>query len=650
MFSALVDYGQSLEQEEEFPHPGFYFYSETSPIRWTVHYSADRVHIEEATLAAARPFSGRTSGLEAHFLVDEASYALGVSKQKKGDPDKNAERKHELFVELLKEFASTSAETAPDLAASVRLLLDVLDKSTYRNDPRFDEIESKQWISFSPLDGPLQGQRLFELPEARSFWTHEMEKRCAQLENGDVGPAIVGECAVCGQGSVQLVGKLPLKVKLTKTSPIHSLNQNAFTSYIAGSGTSKRAHLGICFACGDTAARAFNYLSNSDQHHRALYPSEQFADGLSNSIALYWLRGPAPLLIEEELGEVVERDFSVLADEIATPLLTRREAPAKLSQIKHLLNIPWKPVNDALTLSDYGFFLAVVSPNVGRLAIRDWISVSLKDLKDRLKRFLELTTWLTDDGQEQRPASVGQMVDAIGSDDTNLFRALLHTAYNATLPPSSLVVSAGRGLNHLLANEHALRERQRSLGFDKKPVWGAGWSHALAAAIVLGLGMKKGAEQLSDVSESLEKDIGFQCGQLLALLEEAQQVYTWRQYGHRLDTSLVQRAYGGASTTPAPFFNRFMRQANTAHLTLAGRKLNQEVNLAAERIAHLGPIPATLLPEEQAQFGLGFYTQRAKIRAWPKSDREPKEVNPMDPNQNDDDAARSVGINQGGTN
>lgn len=650
MFSELVALGRQLESQGKLPPPGFYFYADNSPIRWVVHFSEDRVHIEESTLGGSRPFSGRTSGIEAHLLTDEASYALAVAKQKTGEPDRRADAKHQLFVDLLKRFASETAERSPDLEREVGVLIAVLGRGTIAADPRFDEIEAKQWVSFVPLTGPFAGRHLFDADDARAFWVEEMGRRCAHQEGVESSPDVTGECSVCGAADLKLVGKLPLKIKITKTAPIHSLNQNAFTSFIAGSGTKDHAHLGICFECGDTAARAFNYLMDSEQHHQPLYPSEKAKDGLSNSVALYWLKGSGAILVGEPGDEQEEFDPNVIMELSATAPLARRELPAKLGELKHLLDLPWKPRESALGLNDFQFHLAIVSPNVGRVAVRDWFAVSLADLKANLRRFLSLTRWLTDDGAESRSSSVAEMADAVGSGDTNLMRSLLHAAYQGVPPPSSLVVAAGQRLNGILPFEHELRERQRSLGFDKKPIWGLGWTHALASAIVLGLGMKEGATDVAEISDKLERDIGFQCGQLLALLEEAQQIYTWRQYGHRLDTSLVQRAYGGASTTPASFFNKFMRQANMAHLPRAGKKLNQEVNLAAARIAEIGQIPASLTPDEQAQFGLGFYTQRAKIRAWPKSNRFPSETDAdafddVDDVAKDNDESNAEGAN-----
>lgn len=631
VFDSLVELGRQLEGDPGFPPPGFYYYGKSSPIRWIVHFWPDRVHIaevEEASLDAdrPRPFSGRTSGLEAHFLVDEAAYALGVAKQTGGGNDKHASKKHKLFLNLLDTFLSNPTHYDSDLVDSVALLANILRTSLVQSDPRFCEIESKHWVSFVPETGPLASRHLFELHSARKFWISEMERRCAAHESGDSSPEIVGTCSVCANSSAKLVGKLPLKVKLVKTTPIHSLNQNAFTSFIAGSNTKDKAHLGVCFECGDTAARAFNYLSNSTEHRKPLYPSEKNEDGLSNSIALYWLKWPGPLVIESPDFEDTAVDLNDLDKIDLMAVADAREAPARLQQLRRLLDVAWKPDSAAFRLSDYAFNLAIVSPNVGRLAVRDWFSVSLEELRTHLRRYLDFTRMIEADGSAENPASVGVITEAIGTEDTNLVRSLLRTAYTGSPPAASLVILAGQRLNYLLPLEHDLRERQRMLGFDKKPVWGPRWTHALAAAISLGIRFARREEGALGTNELLEKDIGFQCGRLLALLEEAQQIYTWRQYRKRLDTSLVQHAYGGASTTPAVVFNRLMKQAAMAHLPKSTPKVREEVERANQRIAELGPIPEALTPVQQAQFGLGFFTQRAEIRSWANTDRAPDEL------------------------
>ncbi len=108
---------------------------------------------------------------------------------------------------------------------------------------------------------------------------------------------------------------------------------------------------------------------------------------------------------------------------------------------------------------------------------------------------------------------------------------------------------------------------------------------------------------------------GYHCGRLLAVLEEAQQVYHFRQHQHRLDTTIVNRSYGGTSSAPKSTFVPLLRLAATSHLPEAGGRLNQEVESIVSTLVDLGGMPQILSLPEQAEFGLGFYHQRARFRA-----------------------------------
>lgn len=115
---------------------------------------------------------------------------------------------------------------------------------------------------------------------------------------------------------------------------------------------------------------------------------------------------------------------------------------------------------------------------------------------------------------------------------------------------------------------------------------------------------------------------GYHCGRLFAVLEEAQQVYSFHQNGRRLKASIIQRAYGGAAETPAPVLGQLFKIASTAHLPKAGRDLEIMAELISARIVELGGAPSRLSLSEQAEFGLGFYQQRAEIRALRDSKRQ----------------------------
>ena len=591
MFRELVELGRDLECKKRLPPPGFYSYSE--PIRWVVHLWSDRIYLEAVEIDTPRPFSGRTSGIQPHLLADEAAYALGVGKQK-GGVDRNAASKHASFRELLARFRRWEGLRDPALQEALDLLWLVLDEGRVREDPRYGDILAKDWVSFVPEEGPLAGRHLFEHPEAMAFWLVELQSR-SNPGDGANKFQVFGPCAVCGEQR-SLIGRIPLGVKLAGTKPLHSLNADAFTSFQSGSDTFKRSHLGVCFECGDTAARAFNHLIASDQHHRMLARDDQRRDGLGNQMAIFWLKAPAPVQVGDrvlDVGDLTQVDWGSVLEESRA----RKGAPeATPSQLLELLRLPWKPWETTLQLDDYAFFLGVVSPNVGRIAVREWIHVSLMDFKEHLREFLEGVRMVSPYGDPPHPLAMSTIIEALRVKNPNIARGLLRTAFMGVRPPVAL---SALGVA-TLRNPRVLLDPRESLRL-----------HAAASAIKLSLfhGREEG-ERMSALNPAF-KSRAYLCGRLLAILEEAQ----LRAANFNLNRTLVERFYGAASTAPAATFGGLVRLATTAHLPETGKELNQLMEEVMSSLDEAGGFPRTLSLAEQAEFGLGFYHQRAAFRA-----------------------------------
>ena len=118
----------------------------------------------------------------------------------------------------------------------------------------------------------------------------------------------------------------------------------------------------------------------------------------------------------------------------------------------------------------------------------------------------------------------------------------------------------------------------------------------------------------------------YHCGRLLAVLEEAQQVYAFHQYGERLKVSIVQRGYSGAAATPKTVLGRMFRVANTVHLPRAGKYLNLEAEAIGHVLGELGGMPMRLTSDQQADFGLGFLQQKGRIRQHWKDHKSPEGI------------------------
>lgn len=629
MFSALVELGKALEAdpESELPPPCFATYRQ--PIKWVLHLWPDRVSLREAStdMAMARPFSGRTSGIEAHLLADEAAYVLGVAVKNDGTLDNTAARKHtDHFRPLFQALRADPDQGAPELVEAIDWLDRALREGMVQADPLLKDVRSKDWVSIMPEEGPLAETHLFTHPVAQAFWVQEMMKRCSRGE-GKFGaePTPLGQCAICGEFK-PLVRKLPLKVKLAAATPLHSLNASAFTSYIGGASPEDRAHSGICFVCADLAARAFNHLGETKRNRIRIAKHPTKRDSLANQYAMYWLKAPSPL--HSAAGDFDPGQDSDI--DWAAPLAGIEQLPqATLQQMENLLKTPWAPKSASLNIDDFGFYLAILSPNVGRIAVREWLPLSMETVRTSLAAYLDATMMVTPSGDRVMPVSIATIVETLGSEGADMTRALVRTAYAQSPPPRGLFFRAGQRLNTLNAQERSLRDRQQARRGDQRKYWDDRWPQALAAAIKMVRFLKR--EELSrmgEVDAELES-AAYHCGRLLAVLEEAQQVYTWRKMGKRLDVSIVQRAYGGACSTPAPVLGRLYKLASTAHLPDSTEYLKKEVETISTRLVELGGMPEKLSLASQADFGLGFYQQRARIRGTRK-DKEAKNGSPAD--------------------
>jgi CRISPR-associated protein Csd1 len=599
MFSELVRLGRDLEQQGKLPPAGFYDYGE--PVKWYVALWPDRARLVGTEQPIPRPYGGRTSDMEAHLLSDEAGYALGIQKTKGGGEDKRAADKHERFKSLVSDFLAWDGLTDTSLREALGWLMDSLDRQNLSADPRVGEILSKDWISYKPEIGPLAGQHLFEHELAKAYWVEVMQARCAPGEKKSKR-VVIGQCAICGRNDLHLIGKIPLGVKLAGVTPLHSLNADAFTSFQSGADNFKHSHLGLCFTCGDTASRAFNYLSQSDQHRKTLAYDKDKRDSLANQFALFWLKVPAPLMVGEI--EIKLDDLDAALGTILTEAHSKDVAPqATLSQLADLLKLPWEPKNFALRLDDYGFYLAVLSPNVGRIALREWIADSLEKIKDRLSVFLESTRIVSSWGDAMRPFSIAALLQSAGCQNPNFTRGLLRTAYLGHPPPAGLLPAAVNAFR----NPNTLQNPKQ----DPKETWRL---HALASLLKLSLYF--GTKEVITMSEhDPDKNApAYLCGSLLAILEEAQQVSHYIKHKNRLDTTIVNRFYGSTSTAPGANFGGLIRMAATAHLPDVGKDLNVLVENVMAKLDEAGGFPHTLTLAQQAEFGLGFYHQRAKFR------------------------------------
>ncbi|MEX0683453.1 MAG: type I-C CRISPR-associated protein Cas8c/Csd1 [Dehalococcoidia bacterium] len=559
-------------------------------VNWIIELGGKQPHVSgrftpgelRRVFAPDRYRSGKRSGLKPFLLFETAEVLFSMGKDMKPV--------HEAYVRLLEEATGRAADAQE--RAEVAAILDFLGKPP---PAKTKKMKAKDLVALrvDPLVFP------FERPGIQRFWAEHLESELSSKY-----PTV---CVVCAnKGQVVRTFPRPL-VLFGQKCQVTSFDDPAFRSF----GRRQTENSPICFRCASTIIDTLDFLvAGQNKNHRSEIVRKRVRpngppDPFRSQLAVYWLSHPVELqergavISEEALRAVLAEDFR--SDE-GEPL------QADIQHVENLLKLPWAPRDAGLTLDTERFHLAVLSANKGRLVVREWFSVSLADLQERLRRFLGGLRLVSPWGGEPRAVSIAAIVAALHSQDPHLTRGLLRAAYLGQSLPGQLVTATASRLRVLWtqgARAKSAEEEERV-------------RHIAALTAAAKLALTHGREDASQM-EMLDPEHlnpGYLCGQLLAVLAEAQR----RAADGKLNTTLVERYYGAASVAPASVFSHMLALAQVAHLPKLRRKQRGygELNRLLEDIHQklknsTGGFPPYLSPPDQCEFALGFYCQRAEF-------------------------------------
>lgn len=399
----------------------------------------------------------------------------------------------------------------------------------------------------------VNGQFPTDLPAVQAFWATENDPAARD--------ATVMQCLVCGEER-PVLERLQGKIKgvpggQTSGTSIISANNNAFESY----GLEASLIAPTCSQCGERFTKAANDLL-ANEHSRMV---------IGNAAFIFWTREP------------VEFNFlTVLTDPESTDARRMFESLFKGGGVP--------------TIDNTAFYATVLSGSGGRAVVRDWIDTTIGEAKRNLARWFERQAIVGYGGDEPRPLSIyalaGATVLKMADLPPTTTRALLRAALVGTPLPTGLLYQAVRRNR---AEQKVTRQR--------------------AALIKLVL-LSRRSPTTEARMVKLDPDHpspGYQCGRLLAVLEEAQRLAV-----PGINATIVDRFFGTASATPIAVFPRLVRGAQP-HLSKLKRDRRGAYEALQQRMeeiqGHLRNYPATLTLEEQGLFALGYYHQRAYDRA-----------------------------------
>jgi len=594
MLRALVE---SAGRFEDLRPTGF----EEVEIRWVIELGRQpgEATLVKGDLRKPVPVLGDRSGkvakknVKPSLLVDKASYALGL---REGNRIQRDSLEHEGFKGLLRKAAEATGD------AEIKAICEFLDQhwavgSGALEKRVLSEVRPQEIVAFRAEPSRFP----FETDAVRCFWAEHLRGEYPQAS---------AYCAVCGK-QAPVVRILPWKIRLFKAyrCPISSFNKRAFDSF----GKRQTANSPLCFDCASAASTTLQHLVNSERNKRELARDESKGQGrspLRNQLAVFWLKQSPE--VEGAQGELSLDIEALLAEPIGD--VSGRPGPsADLTQVYKLYGVAWSADASALNIDRNRFYLAVLSPNKSRLVVREWIDTSIGEVVRRLGMYDVARTIIAPDGGGMGRPTIAEIVSALkpwgaksASGEANLVRGLVRTAYLGAAAPEALLESAvrrfrvpARGKNR--AEQEELAWRQQAL--------------AAAIKIVITFGREE-----AKTMQSLDKERRggpYLCGWLLAVLEEAQ----LRASRWRINATLVDRFYGGVSTSPATTLGRLLNRATQEHMPkirkakLGYREMEEAIECVTAALDDSGGFPRALTLREQGEFALGFYHQRAVFRS-----------------------------------
>jgi len=371
------------------------------------------------------------------------------------------------------------------------------------------------------------------------------------------------QCLICGRtGQIASVWPIPIKGipgKQTAGYQLASANLEAFESY----GLLRSQTSPACLDCVTAAGKALNWLLARDDHHLRT----------PTSVFVFWTK------------------------QAGTFDLTRLFSEPRPEDVQELLSAAQRGRLGALSIDEDRFFLAELGSSGSRVVLRAWLTSTLGEIRSHLAAYFRAQAIVGPDGSPPRPIPVNTLALATARGWEDVHPEAVHDLVMGALtgvpfPPRLLAAALGR----------ARAEQKLKVTRPRAALLMMTLSHSAPNKEVF-------MTQLDDGNT----DPAYVCGRLLAELAAAQRAALGNP-----NTTLTDRYFGAASSSPATVFGPLLRNAQH-HLTKL-RKDKPGVFAAIDGritdiVAKLDRYPTTLSLKEQAIFALGYYHQRAADRA-----------------------------------
>lgn len=520
----------------------------------------------------------RTSGIAANILCDNASYVLGVDRDKQGKPRLAAEKNAAFKEKNLAFLRDIPGESAAAIGKFLQTWTPALEHPVVARD----------------LEGLLAGSNIVFKIDGAPGYVHEdsrIRQAWTRSAAGADNSPVLGQCLVLG-------GRLPIArihpaIKgvagaQTSGASVVSFNADAFTSYGKAQSYNAPVSEEAAFAYGT----ALNYLTaNAANRVR-----------LADTTMVFWADKKGARKEEALLAWFLDP-----AAEAGNDGENRRLAPGTEQQAKAV----WERIRLGLSVQgpDAEFdpearcFLLGLAPNAARLSVRFWQVGRFGEVLAAIARHY---TDMNIDGMER----IGGMASP-----RRTLKALAAQEESKNIPPllgGQLLKSILSGRMYPQTLYNAALTRCRTGG-------GHGGATTIRAAVIKAFLLRRyriqNQPEEAMITVSLNEgntSPAYLLGRLFSLLEKLQQ----EAMGKELNATIRDRYFGAASAAPGSVFPLLLRLARH-HVAKAdnlsawpvGSYTDGKIQEVIGKL-DIDRFPAHLSLEEQGQFILGYYQQR----------------------------------------
>lgn len=525
----------------------------------------------------------RTAGIKANLLWDKADYSLGIpdgtklaeiaKKAEKGkikveDVKKENEKISQATVKRQTAFIEELKQSCVAEEKDVKAVISFLE-----NDP-LEEIKSKLGPEneiWKTINSENPNVSFIILGETKPVCSSHKEAFSKTSDSTDSDK--IGICLVTGENSS--IERIHPKIKnVINAQPagasIVSFDKDSFTSY----GKKQNFNAPVSKSATFAYTEALNTLLDKNSKNKMR---------VGDMTMVFW----------SEKSNQFENLFS------AFWTFSNDNPDANIEAVRKLYN----SINTGVFIEDSStrFYILGLSPNAARLTIRYWQIGTIDDISKKLKQHfddIDIVKSAKDKGQCALMAMLATLVRKLDDLPPNLCGDMTKAILQGLPYPQMLLQLCLRKIRTDFET-YPSNERMR------------------VALLKAFLNRKQRFSKTSDKEITVSLDttnpnIGYRLGRLFATLEKLQE----EAQGSNLNTTIKDRYYGAASSTPCTVFPQLFKLKNfhLAKLSNPGRKTNFEklIGEITDGIPADG-IPAHLNLDDQARFAIGYYHQRQDL-------------------------------------